>query len=473
MNNFFGGGLRETAAMIWMTWWPLVLGFTLSGLVQSMVPRRGLRRSLGRDSLAAALRASGLGIISSSCSYAASAMARALFSRGATWRNSLIFMIASTNLVLELGIVLYFLLGGSFVLAQVLGGAVMISLVTLGVSVAFPRDVQVSLAQKVSQSAPAENALEEKSFCQIVISREAWLRGSRFTRGDLTMVWRELALGFLVAGFLSANLPASWWHHLFLNGHGWLTMLENVLIAPLVAVIAFVCSVGNIPLAAALWLNGVSFGGVISFIFADLITLPLLLIYRRFYGTATAWRLALFLWGVMSLGGLLTELLFRAAHLVPKPAGFTRSLQSFDTASTLYLNIAASLILLILLVMSRGSSSDSSVAIDPICGMQVDTAAPAATAEYQGQRYYFCAPRCAEKFAANPSDVMREDTDGDALDPICGMRVNSRHPDVISSYDGKSLTTYFCSRSCRETFLTGKVQPPSQPVSLQPKPPRG
>jgi hypothetical protein len=308
-----------------MTSWPLVLGFTLSGAVQSFLPRDGLRGQLGTTSPATVTKASLLGVISSSCSYAASAMARALFARGASWTNAMVFMIASTNLVIELGVVLYLMLGWQFVAAQIVGGVVMIVALAMLMHFAFSRASQVQLRSRVLADSPPASQVSADDWRSRLKQRRNYRLAAQFTLGDLTMLRKDPVAGFLVAGFLIVHVPASWWSHLFLTGHGTLSVMENVVMAPLLAVISFVCSVGNIPLAAALWSHGVAFGGVVSFIFADLVTFPLLLIYRRFYGTRSTLRLFGLLWLVMSGGGLIFNALFSSVHLLPPHATRRRS----------------------------------------------------------------------------------------------------------------------------------------------------
>ena len=471
VGDFLWGGLREAALMVWMTFWPLVLGFTLSGIVQSFIARDGLRASLGTTSLRNAAKASILGVISSSCSYAASAMARAVFVRGASFTNSTIFMVASTNLVIELGVVLYLLLGWQFLLAQLLGGVIMITLIAIGgrrLLDSRQEDFRGAEGEAVSSegASPSDRTSLRDS--------RGWFRAAKYTIADLTMLRKELLFGFIVAGFLAAKVPNSWWSHLFVTNHGWWTVLENVIVAPLLAVISFVCSVGNIPLAAALWVKGVSFGGVVAFIFADLITLPLLLIYRRFYGTLRAVRLFLTLWAVMSIGGLLTEIIFRALHRVPPVAHHIMLGHGFDRGWTLILNIAALVVLAVTFLAGRRTVDDDSVAIDPVCGMQVAKDSPAAVADHDGVRYYFCAPRCEERFTKDPerflgsTPEMMEDPDGDVVDPICGMRVNSASPAAKSN--GPDGPVYFCSVGCQGRWLAGPhAAPGTQQISLRPR----
>jgi uncharacterized membrane protein YraQ (UPF0718 family) len=384
--------------MLWITWWPLILGFTLSGLVQSLLPRDALRAQLGETTARSVAKSSVLGVISSSCSYAASAMARALFARGASWTNSIVFMVASTNLVIELGIVLYLLLGWQFVVAQFVGGALMIALLSFSTHFVFSRRYQTQLRERVERDSPPSTRSSSQGWRERVRDKENYRLAARFTMGDLTMLRKELLAGFLVAGFIMVDVSNRWWSHFFVSGHGGWTVLENVTIAPLLAVVSFVCSVGNIPLAAALWAHGVAFGGVISFIFADLVTLPLLFIYRRFYGTRAALRLLALLWFVMSAGGLVVDRLFRLTSLVPASHHTRFASGDFALGWTLALNIVATVALATLWLLARSGRASSSVATDPICGMSVDTSAPAATRHVDHVDYYFCSPRCAERF---------------------------------------------------------------------------
>jgi uncharacterized membrane protein YraQ (UPF0718 family)/YHS domain-containing protein len=412
-----GDGLREALAMLWITWWPLVLGFTLSGFVQSLLPRNALRTQLGATNATSVAKASFLGVISSSCSYAASAMARALFARGASWTNSIIFMVASTNLVIELGIVLYLLLGWQFVVAQFVGGALMIAMLSFTMHYVFSRRYQDLIRERVLRDSPPSMTASTQSWRERVRDRENYRLAARFTMGDLTMLRKELLAGFVVAGFIMADVPTQWWTHLFLSGHGGWTVLENVAVAPLLAVISFVCSVGNIPLAAALWAHGVAFGGVISFIFADLVTLPLLFIYKRFYGTRAALRLFGLLWFVMSAGGLAVDRLSHLASLVPSSHHVRFASGNFALGWTLALNVLAAVVLVTLWLLARSSRNSSLVATDPICGMTVHTSSPGATRHVENVDYYFCSPRCAERFDERQHRGAPGDA-GNALDPV-------------------------------------------------------
>jgi uncharacterized protein len=219
----------------------------------------------------------------------------------------------------------------------------------------------------------------------------------------VTMLRRELLIGYLVAGFLAVLVPASIWNDVFLQGHGFWTSLENVVVGPLIAIISFVCSIGNVPLAAALWQGGISFGGVASFIFADLITMPLLLIYRKYYGGRMTVRLLALFWLIMSAAGLGTEYLFAFAGLVPARHNVAIAAPSLQWNYTTILNIVFLALFGLLLWLSRNQQrlgGGLGYALDPMCGMQVQTANAPARAEHAGQRYYFCSDHCKEHFVA-------------------------------------------------------------------------
>jgi uncharacterized protein len=455
-------GFKETLAMIWMTWWPLVLGFSLSGLVQSLLPRDALRGALGTTSPSSVAKASLLGVISSSCSYAASAVSRALFARGASWSNALTFMVASTNLVIELGVLLYLVLGWRFLVAQLVGGVVMIVLLAFSTNVMFSALRQQRLRTRVLHDIPPAEHPTSSSWRER-LDREHVESAARYSIGDLRMLRKELLAGFIVAGFLAVHVPATWWHHLFLSGHGTWTLVENVLLAPLISVVAFVCSIGNIPLAAALWANGVAFGGVIAFIFADLITLPLLAIYRRYYGRASAWRLLVLLWFAMSAAGLLVDELFHAVDLAPT-SHYVRVLDGqFPLGATLVLNVLATAVLVVAWWLARHPRTNSLVATDPICGMAVDTTSATATSERDGVTYYFCSPRCQQRFERGhdlPPEAGESGHAVEVIDPVCAMRVDPR--DSLSAIGPDDVTYYFCSEGCRSAFLLGPRLPANQ-----------
>ncbi|MBV8464051.1 MAG: permease, partial [Acidimicrobiales bacterium] len=408
------------------TLWPLILGFGLSGAVQAFVSHETMQRSMGNHRPAAVARASFFGMASSSCSYAASAMSKSLFAKGADFVAANVFLFASTNLVVELGIVLLVLMGWQFAVSEFVGGIIMIVLFALLGSLWF-RGRQVVRARTHLQReerdhdhvhGPPENlALQHQPWPVRLRSKGGWADAATYTMADLTMVRRELVIGYVVAGFLTVLVPVGFWNTLFLHGHGFWTSLENVVVGPFIAIISFVCSVGNVPLAAALWKGGISFGGVISFVFADLIALPLLLIYRRFYGTRIMLRMLALFWLVMSAAGLITEGIFRGAGLVPTSRPTQIVTDHFEWNYTTFLNLTFLCVFALLYWTYRNRErlgGGRGTAIDPVCGMQVRTADAPASTDRHGRRVYFCSDRCRDAAAKDeaPTPVPVEASSG-------------------------------------------------------------
>ena len=392
-----GRSLREGFFMFWETLWPLVLGFGLAGAVQAFASRDAMQRRLGNHRTAAVARASGYGVVSSSCSYAAAAMAKSLFAKGADYIAAMVFMFASTNLVIELGIVLVVLMGWQFAVSEFVGGIIMIVLLaTLGALWLRGR-VVVEARERVEgdeQRREPEHVHGPSGGAAVAVPWQArartkagWADSATYTMSDLTMVRRELLTGYTVAGFLAVLVPTSVWQAVFVSGHGFWTTVENALVGPFIAVISFVCSIGNVPLAAALWTGGISFGGVIAFIFADLIAFPLLLIYRRYYGTALMARMLVVFWALMSTAGLLTELLFRAAGLVPTYRPATIAPAHFSWNYTTYLNIVFLAVFAVLYWLYRNRErlgGGGAGAHDPACGMEMQGASRTEPARQDG-----------------------------------------------------------------------------------------
>jgi uncharacterized membrane protein YraQ (UPF0718 family)/YHS domain-containing protein len=402
-----GHSFREGFFMFWETLWALVLGFGLSGAVQAFVSRAEMERLLGRSGPREIARASLLGAASSSCSYAASAMAKTLFQRGADFASSMVFMFASTNLVIELGIVLWVLLGWQFALAEFVGGVIMIVLFSLLARRVLRRS-EIEAARAGLDGGGHEHgaAATRTGWRERLTSPAGWSDAAGYTLADVKMLRKEMVAGYLVAGFLAVLVPTSAWRNVFVSGHGFWTSLENVVVGPFIAIVSFVCSVGNVPLAAALWHGGISFGGVISFVFADLITLPLLLIYRRYYGRSLTLKLLAIFWTVMSAAGLAVEYLFRAASIEPTGRTGPVAPTEFRWNYTTFLNIVFLLVLAGLWWLARNQErlgGGVGYAIDPVCGMQVETANAAARSEHEGHVLYFCSDHCRERFEAQPA----------------------------------------------------------------------
>jgi uncharacterized membrane protein YraQ (UPF0718 family)/YHS domain-containing protein len=393
-----GHSLREAFFMFWATLWALILGFGLSGAVQAFVPRAEMNRLLGRRGPREVARASFYGAASSSCSYAAAAMAKTLFQRGADFVNSMVFMFASTNLVIELGIVLWVLMGWEFALAEFVGGAIMIVLLVFAARFVL-RGRELEEARERLGPSEATHATDKAGPRSVA----GWADAASYTLADAKMLRKEMLAGYVVAGFLAVLVPVSFWHRLFWTGHGFWTTVENVIVGPFIAILSFVCSVGNVPLAAALWHGGIGFGGVISFLFADLITLPLLLIYRRYYGRHLTLKLLALFWCVMSAAGLATHHLFQALGIIPTDRPATIASENFQWNYVTLLNVVFLVVLAGMWWLARNRErlgGGTGYAIDPVCGMQVEVANAAATLELDGRTYYFCCDHCKHKFAS-------------------------------------------------------------------------
>jgi uncharacterized membrane protein YraQ (UPF0718 family)/YHS domain-containing protein len=407
-----GRSLNEAFFMLWQTLWALILGFTLSGAVQAFVSRGQMQRLMGDHRPAALTRSTLLGIASSSCSYAASALARSLFVRGADFTAAMVFMVASTNLVVELGIVLWLLIGWQFAAAEFVGGAVMVALLGLLLPRVIPAPLVDRLRARISDTTDASahahhgEPVEDSTAGLRARLRQPsrWAASAGYTLADLTMLRREIVLGFIAAGFVAVAVPAHVWADVFFTGHGPWTVIENAVVGPFVAVISFVCSIGNVALAAALWKDGISFGGVIAFIFADLITIPLLLIYRTMYGGRVTLRLLGVFWAVMSASGLVTELIFRALHGVPVRRPTLIATEHVTWDHTTVLNIVFLILFAGLLALHHNRDKfggAQTTALDPVCGMQVEKANPGATTQIGTDTVYFCSPRCHDRFTAD------------------------------------------------------------------------
>jgi uncharacterized membrane protein YraQ (UPF0718 family)/YHS domain-containing protein len=396
--------LREAFFMLWETLWALILGFSLSGAVQAFVSRDQMQRAMGDHRPRTVVRTSLLGAASSSCSYAASALARSLFQRGADFTTAMVFMFASTNLVIELGIVLWLLVGWQFALAELVGGLIMIALFVLVAPHALPAK-QIEAARRRTETAAHEHGHAEPTtpWRQRIRTRAGWADAAGYAVSDVTMLRRELFIGYLVAGILATAVSASVYDTLFLSGHGWLTEVENVVIGPVIAFVSFVCSIGNVPLAAALYEGGISFGGTVAFIFADLVALPLVLIYAKLYGRRLTARLVLVFWAVMSAAGFLTDQLFRVVGIdaPTRKADIAPSHLSWNY--TTFLNLLFLAVGAVVVWLARQRDTGGAYAQDPVCGMQVEKQHPGATREHDGQLVYFCSSRCSERFAKEPA----------------------------------------------------------------------
>src|SRR3954454_11366617 len=359
-----GDGLWNAFLMAWEVWWALVIGFAISAIVQAWVPRARIEHALSGAGARPVGLATALGAASSSCSYAAIAIGKSLFQKGASAISALAFQFASTNLVWELGLVLWVLIGWQFTLAEFVGGFVMIGLMWALLRVfVSPRLEEHARAHAREADAghvhPA--ASTELAWRARLTSREAWTDVAENFVGDWRMLWKEITLGFLLAGFIGL-LGDDFFNSLFVeNAPAVPQAIENVFVGPLIAVLSFVCSVGNVPLAAVLWSGGISFGGVMAFIFADLIVLPIILAYRKYYGWAFTVRIVALMFVTMVAAALMVDAAFNAVGLVPTGPRPSRAdvFGSIEVDYKLFLNVfglAVFAALFGLSIRSRGSA---------------------------------------------------------------------------------------------------------------------
>jgi uncharacterized membrane protein YraQ (UPF0718 family) len=392
-----GQGLWNAFQMAWEVWWALVLGFLLSGIVQAWVPRAKIEQALGGRGPKTLALASGLGAASSSCSYAAVAIAKSLFQKGASLAAAMAFQFASTNLVFEIGIVIWIFLGWQFTLAEFVGGLLLIVLMWVAIRLLVSRRTEEQ-AREHALAADTGHLHHSAGGSRRLLSLEAWSDVAHNFRGDWEMLWKEITGGFLIAGFI-ALLPLDFFNGLFITDTGgWPRLVENVVLGPVVAALSFVCSVGNVPLAAVLWAGGISFSGVIAFIYADLIIIPIVLIYRRYYGWRLTALLVAVMFATMAAAALAVDGIFSAAGLIPehRPSIDSIASRGITWNYTTFLNMVFTLVAAALLALTLRRS-----ARDPVCGMTVNRE-KAATTVHRGQTYFFCGPGCRAAFEADP-----------------------------------------------------------------------
>lgn len=394
-------GLGHAAMMGWEIWWALVLGFAISAIVQAWAPHERVEALLAGPGAAPIARATGFGAASSSCSYAAIAIAKSLFQKGASSAASLAFQFASTNLVWELGLVIWVLMGWQFTLAEYLGGVVMILLMWAMLRLFVSKQLEEEAREHARGAdtghehhiAATNIPLREK-----LTDSQSWSDVAHNFRGDWQMLWKEIVIGLLLAGYI-ALLGNDFFSSLFLTGAPPLVQtVWGAVIGPVIAMLSFVCSVGNIPLAAVLWSGGLSFAGVIAFIFADLIVFPIIVAYRKYYGNAYAARIVALMFVTMVIAALIIDLVFGLAGLIPSTRPSTADvfgMIKLDYKAVLNVIATAAFIALWAITVRRGAK-------DPICGMSVDKRA-ALTAEAGGRVWYFCGANCQQKFTAEHS----------------------------------------------------------------------
>jgi hypothetical protein len=347
--------LATSFDMFWEILWALALGFILSAVVQSLVSRQAVAGALGKDSPRSLAIACGLGAASSSCSYASVAIARSLFRKGASFVNAIVFEFASTNLVFELGLILLILLGWQFLAAEFAGGLLMIVILAFIFRLTLRRrmveaarlQADRGLLGKMEGHGEMDMSITEGSFLTRLFSGRGLTAVSHYFWMDVTALWVDIGVGLLIAGALAAWVPDSFWRGFFLSGHPVIASFWGPLIGPVISMLSFVCSIGNVPLAAVLWNGGISFGGVIAFIFADLIIVPILNIYRKYYGPRMSLYLLVVSYIAMALAGFLIGLLFDVLGITPTH----RHVIAFDSSPSLNYTAVLNLVLLALMAL--------------------------------------------------------------------------------------------------------------------------
>jgi uncharacterized protein len=345
-------------SMLWEILWPLILGFVLSGIVQALASHQALAKTLGRDDPRSLTFATLFGIASSSCSYAAVALARSLFIKGASFTATMVFELASTNLVIELGIILIVLMGWQFAAAEYMGGILMVIFIALIFRLTLtPRLVQQAKTQaekgalgRMEGHAAMDMSVSGGSFFSRLFSGRGLTAVSHYFVMDWASVWVDIAIGLLIAGALAAWVPDTFWNAFFLTSNPTLAKIEGPLLGPLVAMVSFVCSVGNVPLAAVLWRGGISFGGVVSFIFADLIILPILDIYRKYYTWKVMAYILVTFYITMAAAGYVVEFVFQALGIIPHNRDVVAITEGIQWNYTSVLNILFLLLAAILVI---------------------------------------------------------------------------------------------------------------------------
>ncbi|MWG33765.1 permease [Halomarina oriensis] len=439
--------LRIGVGFLWTAAWAIIMGLVITSFVQVYVSKERMAKVLGTEDIGSLAKATVFGAASSGCSFGAVAIGKGLFKKGAHAVNVLAFMFASTNLIVELGLMILILLGWEFLVAELLGGLILIAVMALIVHVTLPEnrfeEVRTALNQRDAEAGVTEDPTcgmegskehsvvtdggETLEFCSAgcletyqqeiasaggwrdeLLSWGGWYKLGNQYRKEWSMIWRDVVAGFLISGFVIVFVPQSVWNALFLRGDGLLVSAENAVMGVTIAVVSFVGSIGNVPFAVALWGGGVSFAGVIAFVYADLITIPVLNVYRKYYGWQVMAYIFVVFFVTMAFTGFLMEELFDALGIVPNLAGGQTASEQmyFELNYTFYLNLFAFALSGFLFYVYRRGLGAPGQHRDPVCGMRTDESGPSLT--HYGETYYFCSNRCKETFQQHPTKYSRE-----------------------------------------------------------------
>ncbi len=375
MNHFFNSlleALRMSLGMFWQIAWSLALGFTITSVIEVAISREKIISRFGKTGFKEIALATLFGAISSSCSYAAASTSRSLFKKGASLISSLAFLFSSTNLVIELGIILWMLMGWQFAVAEWIGGIVLISIMSMIVKFTYPKTI-VEAAR--GQEGPSKQAgcshehsghnRHHQTMDKVEISFRRKMADPAIRRKiagnyymEWSMLWKDLVIGLLIAGLIGVFVPQHVFDILFLkNSPVMVREVVSTLIGPVIAILTFVCSIGNVPLAAIFWSQGMGFSGVLSFLYADLIVIPLLDVYRKYYGWKLMWYILIVFFTTMVISGLIMSVPFNYFHLIPeRNINVREALMSFKLNYTFYLNVLFGVIsLYFFLIKKKGN----------------------------------------------------------------------------------------------------------------------
>jgi hypothetical protein len=370
MNHFLSSLLEAlwmSLGMFWQIAWSLALGFTITSVIEVAVSRNKIISRFGKSGVKEVALATVFGAISSSCSYAAASTSRSLFKKGASLISSLAFLFSSTNLVIELGIILWMLMGWQFAVAEWIGGIVLISIMSLIVKLTYPKKVVEEARGHEEQSKQAccghsphgghhePMAVEETSLGSKMADPEIRRKIAGNYYMEWSMLWKDLVIGLLIAGLIGVFVPQHIFDILFLKNSPLVVReIVSTLIGPIIAILTFVCSIGNVPLAAIFWSQGMGFSGVLSFLYADLIVIPLLDVYRKYYGWKLMWYILIVFFITMVFSGLIMSLPFNYFNLIPKRSINVREeLTSFKINYTFYLNLIFGIISLYFFLLTK------------------------------------------------------------------------------------------------------------------------
>ncbi|TDS19051.1 hypothetical protein DFQ03_0765 [Maribacter caenipelagi] len=349
MNDFlkqWGEAAYTTTGFFWMALWAFILGYIISSMIQIFVTEKRMQKTMGKDESKSVLLGTFFGFISSSCSFAALASAKSLFKKGASFVSSIAFLLASTNLVIELGIIISIFLGWQFVVGEYVGGILLILICWVLIRIINPKKL-IEKAKKNLEGQDDDEMDDSKDWKKQIQQEDSWARVAKKYKMEWQMVWKDVTVGFTIAGIVAAFVPDSFFQTLFINsGQGktdftFLEVLEHIVVGPVAAFLTFIGSMGNIPLAALLFGKGVSFAGVMAFIFSDLVVFPVLRINAKYYGWKMSFFILFLLFTALIGTSLALHYSFDLLGMLPDPSQVKiQDKDHFKIDYTFYLNIA-------------------------------------------------------------------------------------------------------------------------------------